>query len=163
MNVVDSAELRLDPEPTSVSRARRWLSRQLEEWGLEDLDYDMNVVLSELVTNAVLYARTQITVTVKRNANVRLEVADASPVLPNLRGYGAENTTGRGLHLVSALASAWGCDPLDDGKVVWAEFPQAAGGSGSGSSETARHPQSEISRLKPEREGSSGPCLRKIA
>jgi anti-sigma regulatory factor (Ser/Thr protein kinase) len=163
MNLVDSAELRLDPEPTSVSRARRWLSRQLEAWGLEDLDYDMSVVLSELVTNAVLYARTQITVTVKRNANVRLEVADASPVLPNLREYGAENTTGRGLHLVSALASAWGCDRLDDGKTVWAEFPQAAGGSGSGSSESAQHPPSEISPLRPKSGSSKGPLLKKTA
>lgn len=163
MNVVDSAELTLDPEPTSVSRARRWLSRQLEQWGLEDLDYDMSVVLSELVTNAVLYARTPITIAVKRNANVRLEVADSSPVLPNLRGYGAENTTGRGLHLVSALASAWGCQQTGTGKYVWAEFPQAAGDEESGASESSDRPQADLRRLDTGREASQGPALRRIA
>lgn len=125
MNVVRTAEIMLDPHPASVGRARRWLSRQLEEWDLEDLDYDASVVLSELVTNAVLHARTQIELKVSHDQVLRLEVCDSSDTLPSPRGHGATNSTGRGLHLVAALASSWGYEPSQSGKMVWAEFSDA--------------------------------------
>lgn len=163
MSNVDSAEITLDPHPTSVGRARRWLSQQLEQWELEDLDYDMSVVMSELVTNAVLHARTPITVRVSRGAAIRLEVCDSSPVLPNIRGHGSQTTTGRGLHLVSALASAWGSEPRAEGKVVWAEFSEAGdqthqSGSGGGSGQPAG-----ITVFEPRAEETGLPRLRRTA
>lgn len=112
----------LDPHPASVGRARRWLSQQLEEWGLEDLDYDASVVLSELVTNAVLHAKTQIDLKLSHGQTLRLEVCDSSATLPAPRGPHPSSTTGRGLHLVAALTSAWGFESSSNGKVVWAEF-----------------------------------------
>lgn len=126
MTYVRSAEIMLEPHPSSVGRARRWLSRQLEEWDLEDLDYDVSVVLSELVTNAVLHAKTQIELTITyREGALRLEVCDASTVMPAPRGHVASSTTGRGLHLVAALATSWGYEPRETGKSVWAEFDDA--------------------------------------
>ncbi len=121
MNVVRSAEIQLDPHPASVGRARRWLSRQLEAWDLEDLDYDTSVVVSELVTNAVLHAHTRVTVTATYDRSLRLEVSDSASAMPIPRGS-PSSTTGRGLHLVAALATAWGYETQATGKVVWAEF-----------------------------------------
>ncbi|MHB8246896.1 MAG: ATP-binding protein [Acidimicrobiales bacterium] len=117
-----SAEIMLPPHPASVGRARRWLSHQLDEWGLDDLDYDASVVLSELVTNAILHARTEIELKATHADVLRLEVCDSSATLPIPRGHAATTTTGRGLHLVAALASSWGYEPHGGGKTVWAEF-----------------------------------------
>lgn len=122
MKTVRTAEITLDPHPASVGRARRWLSQQLEEWGLDDLDYDASVVLSELVTNAVLHAKTEIELTVSHDKSLRLEVRDSSASPPAARDAGASSSTGRGLHLVAALTTSWGFVPNDEGKVVWAEF-----------------------------------------
>ncbi|MHB1988499.1 MAG: ATP-binding protein [Acidimicrobiales bacterium] len=119
---MQSAETTLDPHPASVGRARRWLSHQLEAWGLEDLDYDTSVVLSELVTNAVLHARTAIELRASHDRVLRIEVFDSSEMMPAPRLHGASSTTGRGLHLVAALATSWGCEPQGSGKTVWAEF-----------------------------------------
>ncbi len=132
MSVVNSAEVMLAPEPASVGRARRWLSKKLEEWGLEDLDYDMSVVLSELVTNAILHARTPVMLRLVRGETVRIEVTDSSPLLPSLRSHGVRNTTGRGLHLVAALSNSWGSEVTAAGKVVWAEFPDVSGAEAEG-------------------------------
>lgn len=163
MNAVNSAEVILDPEPASVGRARRWLSAQLEEWGLEDLDYDLNVVMSELVTNSVLHARTPITLRVIRGASVRLEIEDTSPVMPSLRTHGATNTTGRGLHLVSALAASWGCSPLPGGKVVWAEFPNPPGRNSATSGEEEPAAGGRLKSLSRPAADDERPRLRKAA
>jgi anti-sigma regulatory factor (Ser/Thr protein kinase) len=125
MSDVRSAEIMLDPHPSSVGRARRWISRQLEEWSLDDLDYDVSVVLSELVTNAVLHARTQIELRASKTGDVvRVEVFDQSDTMPAPRSHISSSTTGRGLHLVAALATSWGWEPQLRGKTVWAEFAE---------------------------------------
>lgn len=152
------AEIMLDPHPASVGRARRWLSSQLEEWGLEDLDYDASVVLSELVTNAVLHARTQIDLKLSHGQVLRLEVCDSSDTLPTPRGPHPSSTTGRGLHLVAALSSAWGFEQSTSGKMVWAEFGTAearrdhesasgAGATISSLSDWSRHKDPEGTKL----------------
>jgi hypothetical protein len=124
MTPVESSEIELEPRPASVGQARRFVSGALEQWGLEDIDYDVSVVVSELVTNAVLHAGTAVTVRLVRNGGLRIEVSDGSRVMPITRNRSTSATTGRGLHLIQALATAWGCTPTDSGKVIWAEFDE---------------------------------------
>ena len=81
------------------------------------------LLVSEVVTNAVLHARSEIRLCVGWNGDaVRVEVADESPVLPVPQHYSEMATTGRGMHLVEEVATAWGSDPVDPGKVVWFEL-----------------------------------------
>jgi anti-sigma regulatory factor (Ser/Thr protein kinase) len=82
----------------------------------------VELLTSELVTNAVLHARTGITVRVVRNeTGVRVEVADTCPTLPTTRLYSEDAVTGRGLQLVESLATAWGVEPGQGCKVLWFE------------------------------------------
>ena len=162
MSTVRSAEIMLEPKPASVGRARRWLSRQLEEWGLEDLDYDASVVLSELVTNAVLHARTSIELKVTHDQVFRIEVRDASDAMPSPRGPTASATTGRGLRLVAALATSWGYEPREAGKTVWAEFADVNVTSDSRSSGTSGH-RSNVSVMEHRRADTDQPRLKRTA
>jgi len=78
------------------------------------------VLTSELVTNAVLHARTEVDVRVDLDAErMRVEVADGDPRLPTPLDLTPDALGGRGLFLVEQLAAAWGSDPCDGGKVVW--------------------------------------------
>jgi serine phosphatase RsbU (regulator of sigma subunit)/GAF domain-containing protein/anti-sigma regulatory factor (Ser/Thr protein kinase) len=117
-------ELVLLPEPASVGQARRAARAALRAWGTpEDLEGDALVVVSELVTNAVLHARSDITLRLSlQGSRLRVEVGDGDPHLPELRPYGPEAGTGRGLALVAAAADRWGAEPAAVGKVVWAEL-----------------------------------------
>ena len=79
------------------------------------------LIVSELVTNAVLHAGTGPIVSVRVNhENVRIEVEDTSPVAPVLREYGLDASTGRGLRVVSNAANEWGVETTSSGKAVWA-------------------------------------------
>ena len=84
---------------------------------------DVIVLLtSEVVTNAVLHARTEAQLTVLvTTAAVRVEVADGEPRRPVPRVAAVDDTSGRGMQLVDALSSRWGVDPTADGKLVWFE------------------------------------------
>jgi anti-sigma regulatory factor (Ser/Thr protein kinase) len=80
------------------------------------------LLLSELVTNAVVHAGTDVEVRLTSNEGVlRVEVSDGNPRLPAARRPSALAGTGRGLHLVQALASSWGVVPVAGGKMVWFE------------------------------------------
>jgi len=116
-------ELRLPGEVSSTATARRWIAVQLA--GLpEDLVEAAVLLVSELVTNAVLHAGTQIALAVHfGDDRVRVDVADGSPVTPLPRGYGPEATTGRGLSVLDVMAPSWGVHQGDQGKVVWFELP----------------------------------------
>jgi anti-sigma regulatory factor (Ser/Thr protein kinase) len=118
--------LRLPPRPTSPGEARRFVGNVLRGHGL-DTDEVVEAALlltSELVTNAVLYAAGSIDVDVDIDLRgVRVEVGDHSARPPEPRDAGPEETSGRGLHLVEAMARAWGVEQQrDDGKVVWFEL-----------------------------------------
>jgi anti-sigma regulatory factor (Ser/Thr protein kinase) len=120
---VPEASLELPSKPASVGVARRWLAENFEAWDLPGMDYDVSVVLSELVTNAILHARTQVVVRLSYDGSVvRLEVEDGSPDAPVARRPSARATTGRGMLLVGSLSTGWGCSLTRGGKVVWAEF-----------------------------------------
>lgn len=141
----DLATLSLLPVPGGAAAARRFAGDTLGRWQLTDLVPDVELVLSELVTNAVLHARTDIEVALSRvPEGVRIEVADGSnaglvphvlvpPPPPGILADDAdfelveellfaESTTGRGLQLVESLSVAWGraVRPDEPGKVVWA-------------------------------------------
>ena len=108
----------------SVPAARRFVRDGLILLGASGACDDAEALVSELATNAVLHARTTYTITISRNdRTLRVQVHDASPAVPRQRSYGRVATTGRGLRLLSSIASAWGVDRETDGKTVWFELP----------------------------------------
>jgi anti-sigma regulatory factor (Ser/Thr protein kinase) len=80
----------------------------------------VELLVSEVVTNAVLHARSALSLCVVRQGDrIRVEVEDTSPVAPVVRPHDDTAMTGRGLALVAALAAEWGVQPTDRGKSVW--------------------------------------------
>lgn len=81
------------------------------------------LLVSEVVTNAVLHARTEIRLGIGWNGDaVRVEVADHSPLAATPRPFSEMATTGRGMQMVDQVADTWGLRPVDDGKVIWFEL-----------------------------------------
>jgi anti-sigma regulatory factor (Ser/Thr protein kinase) len=112
--------LDLPPTTDSVSRARRHVREQVQD---ADLDSDTaELLVSEVVTNAVLHARTAVMVRVEvRLDGVRVEVSDGSPREPRVSPYSSDAATGRGLRLLERLARSWGVRSDRRGKTVWFE------------------------------------------
>lgn len=109
-------------EPVSVRDARRMVREFLARHGADALLDASELALSEVVTNAVLHARTplEVTLVLETDCVLRVEVADHSPRLPSQRGYSAQATTGRGMDLVAALTQECGVLPdARGGKTVW--------------------------------------------
>ena len=113
----------LDPRAQTAGQARRLARRALERWGLEELSESVELLVSEVVTNAVRYAERPITLRLLRTQTLRCEVGDDVPQLPRLRQARATDEGGRGLYLVNKLARHWGATRLSTGKVVWFELP----------------------------------------
>ena len=118
---------RLAPHPTAPRAARDLVIRALVDWRLSPLVPDACLVVSELVTNAMIHAGTDIDLTLaEHRRSVRVAVRDHSPVLP-VEQHGRWDEAGRGLGIVAELASAWGVLPHPDGgKVVWGVLEAAA-------------------------------------
>jgi anti-sigma regulatory factor (Ser/Thr protein kinase) len=113
-------EVSLPPHPASVGRARRFVRERLDAFGVTDPGGDAELVVSELVTNAVMHAGTIITVRVTQEGNrARIEVVDGSNDLPGLRVVNSGSSSGRGLTLVEHFAQEWGAERTSEGKVVW--------------------------------------------
>ncbi|MFE9994367.1 ATP-binding SpoIIE family protein phosphatase [Streptomyces avermitilis] len=112
----------LEPEETAPGRARKLARRALSRWGLEELSDSMELLVSEVVTNAVRYSTRPITLRLLRTDVLRCEVGDDVPQLPRLRQARATDEGGRGLYLVNKLARRWGATRLSTGKVVWFEL-----------------------------------------
>jgi len=117
---------RLAPHPTAPRAARDLVSRTLLEWRLSQQIPDACLVVSELVTNAMIHAGTDIDLTVaEHRRSVRIAVRDHSHDLP-VEQQVRSDENGRGLGIVGELASAWGVLPhADGGKVVWAVLDAA--------------------------------------
>ncbi|GGO51879.1 hypothetical protein GCM10012287_34920 [Streptomyces daqingensis] len=113
----------LDPRAQTAGQARRLARRALARWGLEELSDSVELLVSEVVTNAVRYAERPITLRLLRTDTLRCEVGDDVPQLPRLRQARATDEGGRGLYLVNRLARRWGATRLSTGKVVWFELP----------------------------------------
>nr|WP_031224942.1 SpoIIE family protein phosphatase [Streptomyces roseochromogenus] len=118
----DVAFWRLEPEETAPGQARRLARRALARWDLEDLSDSVELLVSEVVTNAVRYASRPVTLRLLRTDVLRCEVGDDVPQLPRLRQARATDEGGRGLYLVNRLARRWGATRLSTGKVVWFEL-----------------------------------------
>ncbi|MFE2260376.1 SpoIIE family protein phosphatase [Streptomyces griseosporeus] len=112
----------LEPEDAAPGKARRLARRALARWGLEDLSDSVELLVSEVVTNAVRYASRPVTLRLLRTDVLRCEVGDDVPQLPRLRQARATDEGGRGLYLVNRLARRWGATRLSTGKVVWFEL-----------------------------------------
>ncbi|OEV04753.1 SpoIIE family protein phosphatase [Streptomyces oceani] len=117
----DVAYWYLDPRAQTAGQARRLARRALERWGLEELSDAVELLVSEVVTNAVRYAERPITLRLLRTDVLRCEVGDDVPQLPRLRQARATDEGGRGLYLVNRIARRWGATRLSTGKVVWFE------------------------------------------
>ncbi len=126
---VRTAEFRLDPVPESAGRARRSARTMLTDWRLGHLVEDVDLVVSELVTNALLHTgagedgANKIRLELDLNARrLTLRVVDSSPLPPMQEEAADTAESGRGLLLVDALAAEWDWEDLPDGKAVWAAF-----------------------------------------
>lgn len=119
-----SHEIDLAAEAISASRARDFVRRHLVEHGLSHLSDDVELVVSELSTNAVTHAATSFTVSLHAVQELLLvEVKDGSGVAPSLITSQVLGTNGRGMAIVNMLSHAWGTRlHSDGGKSVWVEF-----------------------------------------
>jgi serine phosphatase RsbU (regulator of sigma subunit)/anti-sigma regulatory factor (Ser/Thr protein kinase) len=111
----------LPPDPTVVATAREQVSRQLTDWGLEDMAFTVELVVSELVTNSIRHAAAPIRLRLIRDRVLTCEVSDSSSASPHLRLASASDEGGRGLFLVARLTGRWGSRQIPGGKTVWAE------------------------------------------
>lgn len=115
------------PVPQAVAAARRFVTLVLESWGERDLLADAALITSELATNAVRHAVSPFRTVVDRSrAGVRISIADLEPGEVAAGTADPTALAGRGVAIVEALASQWGCYPAPDGKVVWAELHAAS-------------------------------------
>jgi len=108
-------------EALTVPRARRFVREVLSAWQRPEYEEAGTLLVSELVGNAVLHARSPVQVEiVERDDSILLSVTDRSTVLPVVRRHSREAGTGRGLWLLDQYSAARGVHRLTDGKVVWA-------------------------------------------
>lgn len=135
-----AAELTLGREPEAVPKARRFVATSLVG-EIPVLLHDTELVVSELVTNALLHGQPPVSVRLVHKGDViRVEVEDSGRSLPVVSLQDPDNMTGRGLALVAGLSTAWGIDPArGPGKVVWAEIDARAARATSASSATSDH------------------------
>ncbi len=117
------AEWQVPGDPAAVGEVRASVSRQLARWGLDELTFTTELILSELVTNAIRYGGDPIHVRVLHDRTLICEVFDSSSTSPHLRYAAMTDEGGRGLFLVAQLSERWGTRYTPEGKVIWAEQP----------------------------------------
>ncbi|WP_411041617.1 SpoIIE family protein phosphatase [Streptomyces collinus] len=115
------AEWTVPPDPAVVPAVRARCRRTLREWGLEETGFTTELILSELVTNAIRYGSPPIGVRLLRGRCLICEVSDGSGTSPRLRRAAITDEGGRGLFLVAQFAQRWGTRYTPRGKVIWAE------------------------------------------
>ncbi|MFJ2609228.1 SpoIIE family protein phosphatase [Streptomyces sp. NPDC087425] len=112
---------RLPRDPAAVAGARKKAGEQLARWGLPDAVFATELIVSELVTNAVRYGTDPIELRLIRDATLICEVSDGSSTAPHLRRARVFDEGGRGLMLVAQIAERWGTRQTPTGKTIWAE------------------------------------------
>ncbi|MFJ7949293.1 SpoIIE family protein phosphatase [Streptomyces sp. NPDC096354] len=111
----------LPNHPASVAQARRVAVDQLATWGLQELGFSTELVVSELVTNAVRYADGPIGLRLIRDHALICEVTDDASTAPQLRRADDADEGGRGLYITSQVTQRWGHRPTRRGKTIWTE------------------------------------------
>lgn len=119
----DTAHWQIPADPAAVSQAREWATRQLAAWGLNDLLFTTELIVSELVTNAIRYGRPPAELRLIRHGVLVCEVTDSNSAQPRLRRARTTDEGGRGLLLVARLAERWGCRHGQNHKTIWSEQP----------------------------------------
>ncbi|MCZ7456509.1 SpoIIE family protein phosphatase [Streptomyces sp. WMMC940] len=111
----------LPSDPAVVSTARSLVTRQLSSWALDEAAFATELIASELVTNAIRYARAPVRLRLIRDHVLTCEVSDGSSTSPRLRHARTTDEGGRGLLLVARCSERWGTRYTEDGKTIWAE------------------------------------------
>ncbi|MFJ8028870.1 SpoIIE family protein phosphatase [Streptomyces sp. NPDC096311] len=119
----------LAKDRTTVPLARHLAASQLSEWGLESLQDSTQLIVSELVTNAVRHSSGPVCLRLIRHQALSCEVSDSEACFPRPRSPRATDENGRGLILVSQLSRRWGSRSMPGGKTVWAEVDLATASS----------------------------------
>ncbi len=110
-------------EPEAVAGARRMAGEQVTGWGLGELVYTTELIVSELVTNAIRYGNPPVQLRIIRGDTLICEVSDGSSTAPHMRRARTFDEGGRGLLLVAQIAERWGSRQIPTGKTIWAEQP----------------------------------------
>ncbi|MFH9549588.1 SpoIIE family protein phosphatase [Streptomyces sp. NPDC017435] len=124
-------EWEVPDDPAAVPRVRAEATRKLESWGLGETAFTTELIVSELVTNAVRYGRGPIRLRLLRDRDSLIcEVGDGTSTSPHLRRATLTDEGGRGLFLVAQMSRRWGTRYTDRGKIIWAEQALDAGAAG---------------------------------
>lgn len=111
----------LPADPALVAEVRASATRRLSDWGLDETAFAAELILSELITNAIRHGTGPIRVRLLYGRTLICEVFDAGNTAPHLRRAASTDEGGRGLFLVAQLSQSWGTRYLPEGKVIWAE------------------------------------------
>ncbi|WP_433450299.1 amino acid permease [Streptomyces sp. CA-142005] len=115
------AEWAVVPDPAAVATVRTAVSKQLGDWGLGDLAFTTELIVSELVTNAIRYVGGPIQVRLIRDRALICEVSDTGHTSPNLRHAASDDEGGRGLFIIAQMTNHWGTRYTRTGKTIWTE------------------------------------------
>jgi anti-sigma regulatory factor (Ser/Thr protein kinase) len=118
--------LALPADLTSVRTGRLFARDLVTEWGLGRLADDVQLGVSELITNAVRHAGTDVVLVLRLDTELTVEVVDSEPgrvPCTETRAAAVSQSSGRGLQIVSAISSEWGVTTSDDVKTVWFRLP----------------------------------------
>ncbi|MFI9805720.1 amino acid permease [Streptomyces sp. NPDC052301] len=115
------AQWALSPDPAAVATIRTAVGKQLRDWGLDDLTFTTELIVSELVTNAIRYVGGTIRVRLIRDRTLICEVSDTGHTTPNLRHAASDDEGGRGLYIIAQMTHHWGTRYTPTGKTIWAE------------------------------------------
>ena len=123
-------EVELPPATTTPADARQIARQACRDWGLPDAADDVSLVVSELVTNAVVHAKTPLILAIEHEGpTLAVAVGDGQPAAPWLADQSPEHSSGRGIALVSRLSTNWGVVRTVLGKTVWVSLNVAPAAS----------------------------------
>jgi anti-sigma regulatory factor (Ser/Thr protein kinase) len=126
MGTMATMERLFPPEPDSSRASRRFVHDALETWGCRELNDVAQLLTTELVTNVVMHARTDVAVLIIWEHDVlRVEIRDGSSIIPTIRDL-PSTEGGYGLRIIDAMSDTWGVETTSHGKAVWFQLRPSA-------------------------------------